>query len=107
VGTSAHLPYTGDMSDAAPGPVAAELTRRIEAELAPVRVTLQNDSDQHAGHAGHDGSGESHFSLLVVSAAFAGLNRVQRQRLVFCAVGDLMDGRVHALQIQALTPDEA
>lgn len=107
MGTSAHLPYTGDMSDAAPGPVAAELTRRIEAELAPVRVTLQNDSDQHAGHAGHDGSGESHFALLVVSDAFAGLNRVQRQRLVFRAVGDLMDGRVHALQIQALTPDEA
>ena len=62
---------------------------------------------QHAGHAGHDGSGESHFSLLVVSEAFAGLNRVQRQRLVFAAVGDLMDGRVHALQIQARTPDEA
>ncbi|MGC6486834.1 MAG: BolA family protein [Planctomycetota bacterium] len=94
------------MSDAAAGPVAAELTRRIEAALAPTRLTLQNDSDQHAGHAGHDGSGESHFSLLVVSAAFAGLSRLQRQRLVFRAVGDLMDGRVHALQIQARTPDE-
>lgn len=95
------------MSAAAPGPVAAELSRRIEAELAPVRVVLQNDSDQHAGHAGHDGSGESHFSVLVVSAAFAGLNRVQRQRLVFRAVGDLMNSRVHALQIQAQTPEEA
>lgn len=100
------MPYTQDMSDAAPGPVAAELTRRVEAALAPVRVALQDDSDQHAGHAGHDGRGESHFSLLVVSAAFEGLNRLQRQRLVFRAVGDLMRDRVHALQIQALTPDE-
>ena len=107
MGTRARLPYTGAMTDSAQGPVAAELTRRVEAELAPTRVSLQNDSDQHAGHAGHDGSGESHFALVVVSDAFAGLNRVQRQRLVFRAVGDLMDGRVHALQIQALTPDEA
>jgi len=95
------------MSDAAQGPVAAELTKRIEAALAPTDLTLQDDSDQHRGHAGHDGRGESHFSLRVVSAAFAGLNRVQRQRLVYRALGDLMDSRVHALQIQALTPDEA
>jgi BolA protein len=95
------------MSDANPGPVTAELTRRLEAELAPLRIELRNDSDQHAGHAGHDGSGESHFSLTVVSHAFDGLSRVQRQRLVFRAVGDLMDAKVHALQIQAKAPDEA
>ncbi len=101
------MPYTHGMSDAARGPVAAELTRRVEAELSPTRVALHDDSDQHAGHAGHDGRGESHFSLLVVSAAFEGLNRLQRQRLVFRAIGDLMQDRVHALQIQALTPEEA
>ena len=95
------------MTDAADGPVAAELTRRIEAELAPTRLKLQNDSAQHAGHAGHDGSGESHFSLVVVSEAFEGLNRLQRQRRVFRAVGDLMVNKVHALQIQALAPGEA
>ena len=61
---------------------------------------------QHAGHAGHDGSGESHFSLTIESAAFAGLNRVQRQRLVYRAIGDLMDGKVHALQIQATAPGD-
>ena len=107
MGTADGVAYTEAMTDTPTGPITAELTRRLEAALSPVELTLQNDSDQHAGHAGHDGSGESHFSLLVVSDAFAGLNRVQRQRLVFQAVGDLMDGRVHALQIQALTPDEA
>ncbi len=107
MGIPAGVAYTGRMTDAPTGPIAAELTRRLEAELSPDRLTLHNDSAQHAGHAGHDGSGESHFSLLVVSSAFEGLNRVQRQRLVFRAVGDLMERRVHALQIQALTPEEA
>ncbi|MEC7726590.1 MAG: BolA family protein [Planctomycetota bacterium] len=95
------------MSGANHGPVTTELTRRLEAALAPLHLELRNDSDQHAGHAGHDGSGESHFALTVVSRAFDGLNRVQRQRLVFRAVGDLMHDKVHALQIQAKTPDEA
>ena len=98
--------YTNPMTDAPPGPVAAEIIRRITEALAPTRLTLHNDSDQHAGHAGHDGSGESHFSLVVESEAFAGVGRVQRQRLVFRAVGDLMDGKVHALQVRAVAPGE-
>ncbi len=95
------------MTDARHGPVATELLRRVEAALEPTLLELQNDSDQHAGHAGHDGSGESHFTLTVESAAFIGTNRVQRQRLVFRAIGDLMDGEVHALAIRALAPGEA
>ncbi|MEC7582799.1 MAG: BolA family protein [Planctomycetota bacterium] len=67
-------------------------------------LELPNDSDQHDGH---DSSGESHFMLTVESAAFIGRNRVQRQRLVFRAIGDLMDGEVHALPIRALAPGEA
>jgi len=94
------------MTDQPTGPVAAELIRRIEAALEPTRLTLQDDSDQHKGHAGHTGLGESHFSLTVESAAFAGLNRVQRQRLVFRAVGDLLQSQVHALQIRATAPGE-
>lgn len=94
------------MTDADAGPVATEMTRRLEEALSPTKLQLQNDSDQHAGHAGHDGSGESHFSLTIESAAFAGLNRVQRQRLVYRAIGDLMDGKVHALQIQATAPGD-
>ena len=94
------------MTDDTAGPVATELTRRLEAALSPTALTLRNDSDQHAGHAGHDGSGESHFSVTIVSAAFEGLNKVQRQRLVFRAIGELMDGKVHALQIHATAPGE-
>ncbi|MCK5941149.1 MAG: BolA family transcriptional regulator [Planctomycetes bacterium] len=94
------------MTDEDAGPVAAEIRRRLEHALAPTRLTLRNDSDQHAGHAGHDGSGESHFSLVIESEAFAGCNRVQRQRLVYKALGELMQGRVHALQIQASAPGE-
>lgn len=94
------------MTDAAAGPVATEMTRRLKEALSPTQLTLRNDSDQHAGHAGHDGSGESHFSLTIESAAFEGHNRVQRQRLVFRAIGDLMDGKVHALKIQATAPGD-
>lgn len=94
------------MTERSHGPVATELLRRVEEALQPTRLSLQNDSDQHAGHAGHDGSGESHFTLTVESAAFKGQNRVQRQRLVFRAVGDLMDRKVHALAIRATAPGE-
>ena len=82
------------------------MERRLIAALSPTHMILSNDSDRHIGHAGHDGSGESHFSLLIASAAFEGLNRVARQRLVYKALGELMDAKVHALQIRALAPGE-
>lgn len=94
------------MTHESTGPVAAEMIRRLEGALSPIRLELQDDSDQHRGHAGHDGLGESHFSLEIVSAAFAGQNRVQRQRLVFKALGDLLQTKVHALQIKAGAPGE-
>ena len=88
------------------GPVAAEIERRLRAVLSPTRLDLDNQSDRHLGHAGHDGSGESHFALTIESAAFAGLNRVQRQRAIYAALGDLMRDRVHALSIKASAPGE-
>ena len=88
------------------GPVAAEIERRLRAALSPSRLDLENQSDRHLGHAGHDGSGESHFALTIESAAFTGLNRVQRQRAVYAALGDLMRDRVHALSIKASAPGE-
>ena len=94
------------MTEEDKGPVAGELIRRLKAALQPTQLTLENESDQHLGHAGHDGSGESHFALRIESAAFVGLSRVQRQRLVFRAVGDLMAGKVHALRIRASAPGE-
>jgi BolA protein len=65
-----------------------------------------NDSARHHGHAGDDGSGESHFTVEIESAAFAGVSRLQRQRLVNAALGDIPGDRVHALAIKAKAPGE-
>lgn len=94
------------MTIASTGPVAAEMIRRLTQALHPVRLDLEDQSASHVGHAGHDGRGESHFALAIESAAFEGLNRVQRQRAVYAALGDLMQERVHALTIRAVAPGE-
>lgn len=70
-------------------------------------IILTNDSANHRGHSGDDGSGESHFSLHMVWDGFAGVNRVARQRAVNAALGDIPGNRVHALAIKAQTPEEA
>ncbi|MBA3667144.1 MAG: BolA family transcriptional regulator [Sphingomonas sp.] len=92
------------MTASATGPVAAEMLRRLNASLAPTRIELIDESDHHRGHAGHDGRGESHFALQIESPAFAGQSRVQRQRAIYAALGELMDERVHALSIRATAP---
>jgi BolA protein len=89
------------------GPVAREMTSRLQQALEPTRLQLTDDSAQHHGHAGYNPAGESHFSLLIESAAFSGLSRVSRQRLVYKALGELMESRVHALAIRAVAPGEA
>lgn len=88
------------------GPVAAEMRRRLESALSPTRIELSDDSEQHRGHGGYNPAGESHFSLEIESAAFAGKSRVERQRMVYAALGDLMKERVHALSIRATAPGE-
>ena len=87
-------------------PIAAEMTKRLKAALAPTAIELIDDSEGHRGHAGHDERGESHFHLTVESPAFAGKSRIERQRLVHAALGDLLKERVHALTIRALAPGE-
>ena len=95
------------MSTKTKGPIEAEITARLTDALSPTRLIVTNDSAQHSGHMGDDGSGESHFSVEVESAAFAGLNRVARQRAVNAALGDLLSsGRVHALAIKAVAAGE-
>ena len=94
------------MPDAATGPVAHEMIERLTAALMPTRLDLEDQSHQHIGHAGHDPRGESHFSLTIESPAFAGLSRVERQRKVYAALGELMRERVHALTIKAIAPGE-
>ena len=88
------------------GPVAAEITRRLTAALSPTRLAVTDDSESHRGHAGHDGAGESHFTVEIESPLFAGQSRVARQRAVNSALGDLLHERVHALAIKARAPGE-
>jgi BolA protein len=92
------------MSEPATGPIATEMRRRLEAALQPTVLALSDDSEQHRGHAGYNPAGESHFSLVIESAAFTGKSRVERQRLVHAALGDLLEERVHALSIAAREP---
>ena len=94
------------MSLTSTGPVAAEMIRRLEAALAPSRIDLADDSEQHRGHGGYNPAGESHFTLTIESAAFAGKSRVERQRMIHHALGDLLKERVHALSIRASAPGE-
>ena len=94
------------MIPASTAPVASEMTRRLAQALSPSRLELEDQSAHHVGHAGHDSRGESHFALIIESAAFTGLSRIARQRLVYNALGELMDDRVHALTIKALVPGE-
>ena len=94
------------------GPIASIMQEKLTAGLAPVRLEIEDDSGRHAGHhheGGMDGQagGESHFNVVVVSAAFEGQGRVQRQRAVNDLLRAELAGPVHALSIRALTPDEA
>jgi BolA protein len=89
------------------GPVATEMLRRLDEALGPAQIDLVDDSEQHRGHGGYNPAGESHFSLAIESAAFTGKSRVERQRLVYAALGDLMHERVHALSIRATAPGES
>ena len=85
--------------------VANEMRARL-AQLEPQRVELIDESARHAGHAGARPEGESHFRLLIVAEAFTGRSRIERQRLVYDALGDLLRTDVHALSITALSPAE-
>ena len=94
------------MSLTSTGPVAAEMTRRLTAALQPNRLDLTDDSEQHRGHGGYNPAGESHFSLSIESPLFCGKSRVERQRMVHAALGDLLHDRVHALSIRATAPQD-
>ncbi|MBQ1500635.1 MAG: BolA family transcriptional regulator [Sphingomonas sp.] len=94
------------MTDIATGGLADIIAARLTAALAPAHLEVINDSHHHAGHLGDDGTGESHWTVVVESAAFQGLSRVQRQRLINTALADLLVARIHALAIRARAPEE-
>ena len=94
------------MDEACTGPVAAEMRRRLKASLDPTILALTDDSERHRGHGGYNPAGESHFTLVIESTAFTGKSRLERQRMVHAALGDLLEERVHALSIKARAPGE-
>ncbi|EBA15171.1 BolA protein, truncation [Roseobacter sp. SK209-2-6] len=73
-----------------------EMITRLEATFQPRELEVENESYKHAGHAGDDGSGESHFAIRIRAEAFEGLNRVQQHRTLHKALGDIVP-RIHAL----------
>ncbi|HQU15353.1 MAG: BolA family transcriptional regulator [Chromatiales bacterium 21-64-14] len=82
------------------------LQERIRAALSPAALEIVDDSHRHAGHEGAK-SGGGHYNVRIVSEAFRGKALLERHRLVYAAVGDAMNREVHALSIQAQTPEEA
>ena len=84
------------------GVTAAQIETRLQAQLQPVSLRVNDDSDAHAGHAGA-GDG-SHFSVHIASPAFAGLSRVACHRLVYDALRPLMNEGIHALAVHAEVP---
>jgi len=83
----------------------ATLRARLTGALHPTEMEITDQSAAHAGHAGA-ASGGGHYILHIVSDAFTGKNLIQRHRLVYDAVGDMMHTEIHALSIQARAPDE-
>lgn len=92
------MPATGSLADL--------IASRLTTALAPTQLEVTNDSAQHRGHLGDDGTGESHFTVTIESPAFLGASRVARQRLVNRALADLLVERIHALAIRARAPGE-
>ena len=83
----------------------AEMRRRLESEFKPLALELIDEGHLHVGHAGaRDGRG--HFRLRIVSERFAGTAQVQRHRLIYQVMGELMQNDIHALAIEAQAPDE-
>jgi BolA family transcriptional regulator, general stress-responsive regulator len=83
--------------------VAALIGTRLTAELQPTRLEVRDDSHLHAGHAGAREGG--HYHVIIAAAAFRGLAPLARHRRIYDALGDLLPGRIHALSIEALLPD--
>jgi len=86
--------------------VAETIQRKLTGRFAPARLVILDESHRHAGHAGARAEGETHFAVTIVAAAFAGLTRVARQRLVYETLADELATRVHALSLTTLAVDE-
>jgi BolA family transcriptional regulator, general stress-responsive regulator len=86
--------------------VAETIRRKLEAAFTPVALEVEDESHRHAGHAGARPGGETHFRVTMVSPAFAGVSRLDRQRRVHRVLEDELKGPVHALALALRAPDE-
>jgi BolA family transcriptional regulator, general stress-responsive regulator len=86
--------------------VSDTIRRKLREAFAPVELTVTDDSARHVGHAGHRPGGETHFTVKIVSPAFAGLSRVERQRRVYAVLAHELRMQVHALALTTLAPGE-
>ena len=82
------------------------IRKKLTESLSPDVLDIQDDSHLHAGHAGAAG-GAGHYSVRIVSEKFMDKNQIERHRMVYMAVSDMMPAEIHALSIKALTPEEA
>lgn len=80
-------------------PVAEEIREKLEATFAPRELRVEDESEQHRGHAGYREGGDSHFRVTIRAESFAGLSRIERHRLVHAALGPDLVGRIHALAL--------
>ncbi|MGQ0428702.1 MAG: BolA family protein [Gammaproteobacteria bacterium] len=86
-------------------PRVERIRSRLESAFAPAQVAVDDDSARHAGHAGAAG-GAGHFRIRVESQAFSGRSRIERHRMVYEALADMLPGEIHALNIDARSPDD-
>ena len=87
--------------------VAETIRQKLTAAFAPEALSVTDESAHHAGHAGAQPGGETHFNVRIVSAQFTGLTRVERQRRIYAALEAEFRAGLHALSLKALTPAEA
>ena len=88
------------------GQVAQIIRDKLTEAFHPIRLEVVDDSARHAGHAGATEAGESHFNVVIVSAAFKGRSRIQRQRDVYTVLSEELAGPVHAFSLKAFAPGE-
>ena len=82
------------------------ITQKLTAAFTPESLRVEDESHQHEGHAGHRPGGQTHFRVYIVAEAFRGKGRIERHRMINAALSDELAGGVHALAIQAKSPDE-
>jgi BolA family transcriptional regulator, general stress-responsive regulator len=86
--------------------IAERIADKLTEAFAPVELRVEDDSAKHAGHSGARPGGETHFRVTIVAAAFASMNRVERQRRIHAVLADEMKDRVHALALTVRAPGE-